>query len=137
MDLQSLLYALIQVAHNFGAAAVVGGSLLGRWPPHLEADRRRPLAWLVLAGWITQGLSGATFGAVSIAYYGEPPDIHGIAQFALGVKIACVLTGFVVAALWLRHAAGWSESFRNGMWNLLVVLGITALTAAAFLRWFS
>jgi hypothetical protein len=43
----------------------------------------------------------------------------------------------VVAALWLRYAAKWSESRSNAMWNLLIVLGITALTAAAFLRWFS
>ena len=137
MDLQNLLYALTQIAHNFGAVAVVGGSLLGRWPLHVESARRRPLAWLVLAGWSVQALSGATFGAVSIAYYGQPPDIHGIAVVALLVKIACAFTGFVMTALWLRHAAHWSEPFSNGVWNLLIVLGITALTAAAFLRWFS
>lgn len=137
MDVQSLLYALTQVAHNFGAVAVVGGSLLGRWPLHLDRELRRPLAWLVLAGWSVQALSGATFGAVTIAYYGQPPDIHGIAVIALLVKIVCAVTGFVVAALWLRYAAKWSESRSNAMWNLLIVLGITALTAAAFLRWFS
>ena len=137
MDLQNLLYALIQIAHNFGAVAVVGGSLLGRWPIPHAASQRRPLAWLVLAGWSLQALSGATFGAVSIAYYGQPPDIHGIAVAALLIKIACAVTGFVVATLWLRNAARWSESRSNVMWNLLIVLGVTALSAAAFLRWFS
>lgn len=137
MDLQNLLYALVQVAHNFGAVAVVGGALLGRWPLAQESARRRPLAWLVLSGWTVQGLSGAAFGAVSIAYYGQPPDIHGIALLALLVKISCAVTGFVAAAIWLRYAVRWSEARSNGLWNLLIILGITALTAAAFLRWFS
>ena len=137
MDMQNLLYAVIQVAHNFGAVAVVGGSLLGRWPFVLEVQRRRPLAWLVLSGWAVQAISGASFGAVSIAYYGQPPDIHGIAVVALLVKIACAVTGFAVAALWLRYAAGWHELRREGSWRVLMVLGVTALTAAAFLRWFS
>lgn len=137
MDVQSLLYALIQIAHNFGAVAVVGGSLLGRWPLDQEAAKRRPLAWLVLAGWITQGISGGAFGAVSIAYYGQPPDIHGIALLALLVKIACAITGFVVIAVWLRYAVHWRESRSNAVWNLLIALGITALSAAAVLRWFS
>lgn len=137
MDLQNLLYAVIQVAHNFGAVAVVGGSLLGRWPLRLDMELRRPLAWLVLVGWSVQALSGATFGIVSIAYYGQPPDIHGIAIVALLVKVACAVTGFVVAALWLHSAARWSEARNNLLWNLLIILGITALTAAAFLRWFS
>lgn len=136
MDLQNLFYALVQVAHNFGAVAVVGGSLLARWPIHLDKIQR-PLAWLVLVGWTVQGLSGASFGAVSFAYYGQLPDIHGIAIVALLVKIVCAVTGFVVTVMWLRHSLEWNEARRNHMWNLLVGLGITALTAAAFLRWFS
>ena len=137
MDLQNLAYALIQVAHNFGAVAVVGGSLLGRWPLNIETIQRQRLAWLVLSGWVVQDMSGTAFGIVSIAYYGQPPDIHGIAVLALLVKIICAVTGFAVTVWWLRRAAGWSESRRAGVWNLLIVLGITALSAAAFLRWFS
>jgi len=136
LDLQSLLYALIQVAHNFGAVAVVGGALLARWPIHLDAAQR-PLAWLVLVGWTIQVLSGASFGAVSMAYYGQFPDLHGIAIVALLVKIACVATGFVVTIGWLRHSSEWDEVRRQRSWNLLAALAVTALTAAAFLRWFS
>ncbi len=137
MDLQNLLYALIQIVHNLGAVAVVGGSLLGRWPLRLDQELRRPLAWLVLAGWIMQAVSGTAFGIVSVAYYGQPPDIHGIAIIALFIKIVCAVTGFVLVSLWLRNAARWSEARSNGLWNLLIVLGITAISAAAFLRWFS
>lgn len=137
MDLQNLSYALIQVAHNFGAMAVVGGSLLGRWPVRLEQIHRRHLGWLVLGGWAVQGVSGTAFGAVSFAYYGEFPDIHGIAVVALLVKMTCAASGFVLAGAWLRYSHRWTERQREKAWNVLIALGITALTAAAFLRWFS
>ena len=136
MDLQNLLYALIQVVHNFGAVAVVGGALLARWPVPLDGAQR-PLAWLVLAGWTGQGLSGISFGIVSYAYYGQLPDIHGIAIVALLIKIACAATGLIVTFMWLRHASQWDEARRKRLWDLLTALGVTALAAAAFLRWFS
>ncbi|HEY0720693.1 MAG TPA: hypothetical protein VGE50_05520 [Gammaproteobacteria bacterium] len=137
MDGQDLLYALNQIAHNFGAVAVVGGALLGRWPVRVVLAQRRPLAWLVLAGWILQGVSGATFGAISFAYYGQFPDIHGIAVAALLVKMSCAFAGIILTALWLRFGDKWSERSREGVWGLLLLLAITALSAAAFLRWFS
>jgi hypothetical protein len=137
MDLQSLLYALVQIAHNFGAVAVVGGSLFGRWPLALPYTQRRRLAWVVLGGWLVQGASGASFGAVSVAYYGQPPDIHGIAVVALLLKIGCAVTGIVLTVLYLRFGVRWSEAGRAVVWNLLIVLSITAVSAAAILRWFS
>ncbi len=137
MDLQSLLYALTQLAHNFGAVAVVGGALLGRWPVTVALARRRPLAWLVLGGWSVQGVSGATFGAISYTYYGQFPDIHGIAVAALLVKMSCAALGVILAAGWLRSGAKWPERTREQVWSVLILLGITALSAAAFLRWFS
>lgn len=137
MDWQSLLYALNQIVHNFGAVAVVGGALLGRWPVHVELARRRPLAWLVLAGWIVQGLSGAGFGAISFAYYGQFPDIHGIAMVALAVKMSCTTTGVLLTAYWLRFGDKWSERSREWLWSLLMLLAVAVLSAAALLRWFS
>lgn len=137
MDLQNHLYALTQIAHNFGAVAVVGGSLLGRWPVPLTDEQRHRLAWVVLGGWLIQGLSGSLFGAVSYFYYGELPDLHGIAVVALLVKMVCAATGFILAALYLRFGRQWSAAGRAIVWNLLIVLGITALSAAAVLRWFS
>lgn len=137
MDWQSLSYAAIQVAHNFGAAAVVGGSLFTRWPTHLGSEIQRKLAWLVLAGWTVQGASGGAFGAASYFWYGQFPDIHGLAIAALLIKIVCAVAGFLLAAAYLLYAVNWDETGRRRTWAGLLALGVTALAAAAFLRWFS
>jgi len=137
MDLQNHLYALTQVIHNFGAVAVVGGSLLGRWPVVLSDEQRHRMAWVVLGGWLIQGVSGSLFGAVSYYYYGEMPDLHGIAVVALLVKMVCATSGFLLAVLFIRFGRQWTASGRAVVWNLLIALGITALSAAAVLRWFS
>lgn len=137
MDPQNLAYALTQVAHNFGAAAVAGGAVFARWPARQARETRRRLARLVLAGWALQAASGAGFGAVSYAYYGQFPDIHGIAVAALLTKIACAAAGLVLAAVYLKLESGWPEARRDAVWTGLAALAATALTAAAFLRWFS
>lgn len=137
MDLQNLAYAIIQVAHNFGAVAVLGGALSALCPIPGQAGTQRALAWLVLGGWATQAASGAAFGAVSWLYYGQFPDIHGIAIAALVIKVACAMAGFAIAAVYLRSASAWSAQARQTTWRVLAVLAATALTMAAFLRWFS
>lgn len=137
MDLQNLAYALTQVAHNFGAVAVVGAPLFARWPLRALEPERRTLAWLVLAGWLVQALSGAGFGAISYAYYGAFPDIHGIAVVALLLKLGCAATGVLLALLMLRYGPGWTAPQRNAAWGGLLLLGVIALAAAAFLRWYS
>ncbi len=137
MDLQSLAYALTQVAHNLGAVAVSGGAVLGYWPQPASPRVRRRLAWLILLGWMVQGASGAAFGAISYAYYGQFPDIHGIALIALYLKIACAAGGFLLTAMLLRYQGKWSERRLHRAWIGLILLGVTALVAAAFLRWFS
>lgn len=137
MDLQSLAYALVQLVHNFGAVAVAGGALFGRWPVHQPDPVRRRLAGVVLAGWLLQGVSGAGFGIVSYTYYGQFPDIAGVAVAALLLKMACALTGILLAAAYLRGAGNWSDNRREQAWNGLLLLGATAIGAAAFLRWFS
>jgi len=137
MDPQNLAYALTQVAHNFGAVAVVGGALLGRWPLAALALVRRKLAWLILVGWCIQGLSGAGFGAISYVYYQQFPDLHDIALMALLLKMSCALVGIAVATAYLRYQGVWSLARQDWAWNGLIVLGMTALTAAAFLRWFA
>lgn len=135
MDLQSLSYAVIQVVHNFGAVAVVGSAIsaigLG------SAGQGRRLAWINLLGWVAQVISGGAFGAVSWFYYGRFPDIHGIATGALLIKVACAATGFILSAVYLYSGQQWREASRQRIWTLLAVLAIVALTAAAFLRWFS
>lgn len=136
MDPQNLAYALTQILHNFGAVAVTGGAAAARWFVQ-RSDRRRTLAWLVLAGWATQAASGALFGAISHAAYGQFPDIHGIALAALVLKMGCAATGFGASACVLTFGERWSEPRRTFVWSALLALAAIALCAAAFLRWFS
>ena len=133
-DAQNLAYSVVQVLHNFGAVAAVGGSLAAT--KIKSTDARKKLAWLALSGWGTQGASGAAFGAVSYYYYGRFPDISGIAVAALLIKMACVATGFLLLAAYLYWSANWTERKRNGAWHASSTLAVTALSAAAFLRWF-
>jgi hypothetical protein len=136
MDLQNLGYALTQVVHNFGAAAVLGGSLAALWRP-LQWESERKLGWLVCIGWATQIASGSIFGAISFHYYGRFPDISGVAVMALILKVICASGGFFLAALYLWRAAAWPAARRHRIWLTMSGLSATALTAAAFLRWFS
>ena len=92
MDLQDLGYAIVQVVHNFGAAAVVGGAAFMLYMAPQPAPLQRKLAWLIGFGWGTQALSGMVFGAISYYYYGKFPDIHDIAIAALAVKMLCVVS---------------------------------------------
>jgi len=137
MSAENLAYAVVQVVHNFGAAAVVGGAVGASWFAAGDFGRQRSMALLVLAGWAVQAVSGASLGAISLHYYGQLPDIHGVALAALRLKIACAIAGFALAALWLRRAPGWGEAARRRVWRLLAALAVVALAAAAFLRWFS
>jgi len=129
---QNLAYAVIQVAHNLGAATAVGSSIAGVLINHGGA--RRALLRVLLAGWSIQVVSGIAFGATSLYFYGHPPDIEGAALLALYVKIACVAAGFGVAGFAFVASP---EERADWIWPLSAALAITALTAAAFLRWFS
>ena len=135
MDMQNLAYAVTQIVHNFGAVAVVGSAACALWPGC--ATMRKSLAWIMLAGWAVQAASGAAFGGISWLYYGNFPDIHGVAIAALLVKVTCAAAGFILAAVYLYKEATWSEPAQQNIWRVLVVLAVTALSAAAFLRWFS
>lgn len=137
MDLQNLSYAVIQVVHNFGAVAVVGSAACALWLGPGRAWMRKPLAWIMLLGWAAQAASGGAFGGVSWLYYGRFPDIHGIAVAALLIKMACAAAGFMLAAAYLYRGIGWSERARQTAWYTLAALAATALTSAAFLRWFA
>jgi len=133
---ENLAYALTQVIHNFGAAAVVGGAVFILWPvPRLEYSRI--FAWLILLAWGAQIASGALFGAVSLYYYGEPPDLSEVAMAALAVKVLAATTAFLMHAYYLVRGRNWGRAGVKHTFQVLVVLGFTALTAAAFLRWFS
>lgn len=133
-DAQNLAYSVVQVAHNFGAVAVVGGSFaVMRAPPEV----RRNLAWIVFAGWITQTVSGPAFGLTTYYFEGQLPDIGGIAIAALTIKIVCVAVGFLLVAAYLLPCPACRERIGDWVWPASAALAATALTAAAFLRWFA
>lgn len=140
-DAHNLIYSAIQVVHNFGAVATVGGSFAAMQAP---AEARRKLAWLVFAGWATQAVSGPAFGMASYYFYGKFPDIAGIAITALTIKVVCVALGFLLVAAWLCPCARYfpscancTERYGKLVWPASALLAATALTAAAFLRWFA
>lgn len=133
MDPQNLAYALVQLLHNFGAAAVLGGAVAAR----RLVPARRQLAKLILAGWLLQVASGASFGAVSYTFYGRLPDLSAVALAALLLKIACAASATVFATIYLRRADRWPTARCDVAWNVLAALAATALSAAAFLRWFA
>jgi len=135
--LQNLSYALVQLVHNFGAAAVVGAPLAALTLARGQLATQRKLTWLALGGWLAQFASGAGFGAISYYNYAKFPDIHGIATGALAIKVACAAAALLVALSLLRMGMTWNERSHHRAWHSLAGLGTTALAAAAFLRWFS
>ncbi len=134
MELENILYASVQLAHNFGAAAVTGLPIAALWfkpaPPIL-----RKMAWLTLLAWLVQSASGAGFGTVSFFQEGELPQIHHLALAALCVKIACA--ALAVTLLTVHFLRRSPSGPGVAMWRGLAILGVTALSSAAILRWFS
>lgn len=135
--MENLSYAVVQVVHNFGAVAVVGGAAFALYLETATTTLHRKLAWLVGFGWAAQAISGMSFAVVSYHYYDKLPDIHGIAMAALLIKMFCAIFGVSIVIIYLRYSANFAIERRHLAWRLLAALGITALTAAAFLRWFS
>lgn len=134
--LENLTYSGVQLAHNFGAVAVVGSSAAATWLVSDPSSQRR-LARLTALGWIIQGLTGAGFGATSYYFYGKFPDIKGIAIAALIVKILSAAAGFFLVLRYLAKSPAWDETVRHVRWRVLFWLAATPLAAAAVLRWFS
>ena len=135
--MQNLIYALIQVIHNFGAAAVAGTAASALWLVRGSVAVRHRMALFMAIAWAIQIASGMLFGITTYYFEHHLPDIHGIAVDALLVKICCAVAGFVLAAAYVRLNPGWTESRQLLAWRVLLTLGVIALGSAAFLRWFS
>ncbi|MCK9532188.1 MAG: hypothetical protein M0R77_16745 [Gammaproteobacteria bacterium] len=135
MIAENLAYALVQVLHNLGAALVLGAALAALWPGHLGDTRG--LARLQTGAWALQALTGAGLGAVSFYFYGRFPEITVLARIALGMEIAAAFFGVGLGVFYLRTFATWAEAGRRRAWRIQAALAAIALTAAAFLRWFS
>jgi hypothetical protein len=132
---ESLIDALIQAVHNFGAVAIVGMGAYETWLVRGSPHRR--LAWLLAIVWAIQAASGVLFGIVSYLYEGQLPDIHGVAIDALVIKIICAVLGFALAVSYAKWGSGWSALKCRLFWGASFALGAIALASAAFLRWFS
>ncbi len=134
---ENLNYAIVQLVHNFGAAAVIGFAIFALYPAAQPAPVQRRFAWLVGLSWAVQAISGTGFGAVSYYYYEKLPDLSGVAFAALLIKILCAVGGIATAMLYVRRAENWTVAQRRAAWKFLGILGVTALAAAAFLRWYA
>lgn len=135
MVLENALYAGVQILHNFGAVAIAGIPIAALYFGQTRASALPAMAWLVFTAWLVQTASGAGFGVVSYFMEGELPDIHHVAQAALTVKIICAASALALLAMFFAKGAAPSPS--RAAWRVLGALGLTALTAAALLRWFS
>lgn len=133
--MQNLIYALTQLIHNFGAVAIVGMGAYETWLVRGSPDFR--LAWLLAAVWALQAASGVFFGIVTYYYDGQLPDIHGVAVDALVIKIICAAAGLALAVSYAKWGSSWSAKKCRFLWGASFALGAVALSAAAFLRWFS
>lgn len=135
--MQNLIYALIQVIHNFGAATVVGTATAAIWLAQGNAGVRHRLSFLIALAWVIQAGSGLMFGVTTYYFDKHLPDIHGVAVDALLIKIVCALTGFILAVVYLKSHSRWSVGKQIFAWRISLLLGGVALGSAAFLRWFS
>jgi len=129
-----LSYALVQVAHNLGAAAVVAPAVGALWLAP-EAGTRRRLAWVSTGAWTLQGATGAGFAAVSWFGKGALPEVAGVALWALGIKVACTALGFASGVALLRRRAATAAALA-WPWRASLAAGLGALLGAAFLRWY-
>jgi len=133
----NIAYALVQLIHNFGAAAVVGVPAAAWLRAHEHREVPAKYAWLTIVGWAMQVTSGIGFGLTTYLSKGELPEIVGVALVALYIKVGCALGGLLLAAYYLKASIVWREHAHGWVWPSLAAAGATALSGAAFLRWFS
>lgn len=133
---ENLAYAITQVLHNFGAVALLGAAWGAFWPDP-RPQYERALGWLIVGAWGVQIASGGLFGLISIYNYGETPDLSRVALIALTLKVIAAITGFLLAIFFVLRGRDWARRRVIINFKILAALGVIALTAAAFLRWFS
>ncbi len=128
------VYAIIQLVHNLGASvtfAASGYAALGC--SDKRSDRYRVLVVWLCFGWLVQVLTGFSFGLASHYLRGEIPDVSGVALMALILKVICAVVGLLLG-VWLLRSPNCPR--RGQLFKIEWALSITALGAAAFLRWF-
>jgi hypothetical protein len=134
--METFIYTLVQLVHNFGAAAVAGSPIAALWSGRENKTALRKLAWLMALGWVAQGASGIGFAVTSYTMEGALPKVEGVALTALALKVGCTLVGVVLAGFYLMTGSRWSTVNQLRMWKFMVITTLTALSAAAALRWY-
>ncbi len=132
----NLIYTLLQIVHNFGAAAVVGSPIFVYWLARENHAIQRRLAWLIVLGATTQIGSGIGFGLTSYFLKGHLPELEGVAFIALLVKLFCVVSSPALMLRYVLYARQTPPRQQRQAWLAAMLLGSTAFTAAAFLRWY-
>ena len=135
--METFLYTLVQVAHNFGAAAVAGSPIAALWFGRENDIVLQRLSWLMALGWLVQAVSGIGFAVTSYTMDGSLRHVEGIALVALALKVCCTLVGTVLAAACLMAGSRWSAMKRLRLCKLMITMTSTALVCAAVLRWYS
>ena len=51
-------------------------------------------------------------------------------------RVACTFIGIAFTGVYLATKSHWSAAQERGMWHLMLVMTITAITAAAFRGWY-
>jgi hypothetical protein len=131
-----LVYALIQIAHNLGAVALIGLPVAAWVREGYTLVPSRALLLSAAVAWGVQALSGAGFAVASLKLKGALPEVEGVALAALVVKIAATVVGFALAALALWRSPRWSSKGRRRGYAALVVCALVPMAAAAILRWY-
>jgi hypothetical protein len=131
-----LVYTLVQAAHNLGAVAVVASPAVALGSRGREEGNERRLAWILLAAWGLQAASGAGFAAASYGLKGALPEIAGVALTSLVIKMAATACGILLGAALLRARRLAGGRPRDLAWGLALGLAVSALLAAAPLRWY-
>jgi hypothetical protein len=135
--METFLYTLVQLVHNFGAAAVAGSPVAALWFGRENKIALQKITWLMTLGWVIQGATGVGFAITSYTMDGAIRHVDGIAFVALALKVACTFVGAVVAGSYLITGSHWSAPNQLRMWKLMVIMTLSALAAAAVLRWYS
>ena len=134
--MENLIYTRVQIMHNFGAVALIGSSAAALSLSRQNQIVRSKLAWLMLLGWLAQGASGVGFALTSYTMKGALPEVTGIALGALVLKVGCTFIGTVLKEFYLATRLRWSAAREHKMWQLMLLMTVSAITTAAFLRWY-
>ena len=134
--MENLIYTWVQIVHNFGAVAVIGSPAAALSLSRQNQIVRYKLVWLMLLGWLAQGASGIGFALTSYTMKGALPEVTGIALGALILKVGCTFIGTVLTGFYLATRLRWSAAREHRMWQLMLLMTVSAITAAAFLRWY-